>query len=121
MSEHEDKKPADLTRLCSRRPRTSGRGKRKAGPLWEGGRFRGARLDDRSDCSITAGQSKYAKWRIFVCQEATFADVAPLQEDGVERGQGFQRAGPGRRGEAPTGLWTTEFSILAVKRCKYRL
>ena len=32
-------------------------GKRKAGPLWEGEDSEGARLDDKSDCSIRATQS----------------------------------------------------------------
>jgi hypothetical protein len=46
---------------------------------------------------------------------------ARSKRTGVERGQGIQRARPGRRGEAPAGLWTTESNILAVKGCKYPL
>jgi hypothetical protein len=56
-------------------PRTAGRGKRKAGLLWEGEVSEDARLYDKSDCSIRADQSTYARWRIFVCQVTTFAGV----------------------------------------------
>jgi hypothetical protein len=76
---------------ATEKPGRSGRGKDSEG----------ARLDDKSDCSIDEAPSTYAKWPIFVCQVATFAGVAegqstgPLQEDGG-------RARP-RDSESPAG------------------
>jgi hypothetical protein len=78
---------------ATEKPGRSGRGKDSEG----------ARLDDKSDCSIDEAPSTYAKWPIFVCQVATFAGVAegqstgPLQEDGgLSAAKGFRE--PGRDG-----------------------
>jgi hypothetical protein len=61
------------------------------------------------------GLSLYARWPLSrVLQRGKVQ--ARSKRTGVERGQGIQRARPGRRGEAPAGLWTTESNILAVKR-----
>ena len=50
---------------------------RKARLLFGGGDSKGTRLNDSSDCSTEAERSIYAKWRIFVCQVATFVGVGP--------------------------------------------
>jgi hypothetical protein len=62
-----------LSTARTRRPRTAGRGKLKAGPLLEGEDSEFTRLDDYSDCTLRTDQTTYAKGRIFVCQVATFA------------------------------------------------
>ena len=73
------------------KPDRSGRGKDSEG----------ARLDDKSDCTIDEARSTYAKWPIFVCQVATFAGVAEGQSTGLLQEDGG-RARP-RDSESPAG------------------
>ena len=84
----------------------SAEAREKPGRSWRGKDSERTRLDDRWDCSIRADQSTYAKWRIFVCQVATSRVLqrgkirARSKRTGEGRGQGSQRARPGRRGKS---------------------